>query len=175
MPVMKIHLIALVYLFFLVPAAVCQNPVIDSLKNCLIHQVDQKLLLQTYWDLCYEYADVDNEIALSYGKKASASATQLFDSAMIVKSARLTGYVYRKLGFVDSSNMVSLKVLSYARAHATCEEQYKLMRGIALNYLWMGNYTLALDYNLEAYQLSLEIGNVEYSIPILNKVILESK
>lgn len=167
---MRLTSILSVPLSFLAFVTIAQSNKIDSLRELLSVQSDPQSLVQTYWNLCFEYADVDNDLALMYGKKSYSLATDISDSAMIVKAARMTAYVYRQMEFIDSSNALCLKVLPIAEQCGTIEERAKLVRGMALNYLWMGEYVLALDYNLEAYRLSIRTGDPNYLVSVLNNM-----
>jgi tetratricopeptide (TPR) repeat protein len=150
----RLQLLLTLVLVLLVSVAQCQSLKIDSLKS-LLPGKSESHRATLFTELCYEYVDNDYRIALHYGRDAYRLANQFGDSAVIVKAARLMALSYRRLEYMDSSNAVSKKVLAIAWARNEKDELVKLLRGMALGYLWTSKLDSALLYNFQAMEVAV--------------------
>jgi hypothetical protein len=109
------------------------------------------------YQIAFEFIDVDNKLGLEYAKQAFDAAMKSGDSLWIVKAGRIKSLAFRRLGELDSSLILSFKMLPIAKNHNYVEEQKHILNGLALAYIHK-NYDKALNY---CFQL-LELNKVKY-------------
>ncbi len=148
---------------------VCQNQKIDSLKSLLSgkSKIEYSDIL---YELAYEYVDIDDELALRYAKEALETAGQIEDSFRIVKAARIKSLIFRRLGELDSSMILSTKILPVARRNNFIDELKSILNGLGSVYVLKGHYDRALQYFFESLELREEDGNKFDISIVLNNI-----
>lgn len=142
---------------------------LDSLKT-RAKMAHGSALCSTYYQIGYELVDVDHKLALNYAKKCRLCAKQVNDTLQLVRGAHLEAMAFRRLGEIDSSNSIIVKILPIARRKFYHSELTDLLHGLALGLLFKAEFDQALRYNFEALELrrqyssAFQVGSTLFNI-----------
>ncbi|HEY5916804.1 MAG TPA: tetratricopeptide repeat protein, partial [Chryseolinea sp.] len=131
---------------------VAQTQKVDSLKSILEQRFgpNQQLIL---FELAYHFTDSDNHLAMDYLNQAAKLSYTFGDSLMIVKCGRLKSLLYRRFDQMDSSLILSRRILPIAERNKFNDEIKKILNGLALVYSYRANYDEALSAYLSILDL----------------------
>jgi tetratricopeptide (TPR) repeat protein len=148
---MKKHLTLIILLLGLLPAALtAQTPRSDSLLAVLKKDSTN---FEVLMELAKAYVDIDNTKAIGYGKKAQSFALETTDSLSIIKSSRIVGQLYNRLGAVDLAIKELLPILPFAEAHLYKEEVKMILNSLAASFTYKAEYDKALEYHFKSLVL----------------------
>ena len=167
---LKILVRALIILVILALAGPClsQGQKIDSLKTLLENDFGPARG-EILYELAYHYTDSDNKVAMTYINQATKLIADTGDSLLIVKCGRLKSLLYRRFDEMDSSMMLSEKILPIAERNKYKEESKKILNGLALVYSFKAMYDKALTSYLRILDASDPQKNKEeYSVALNN-------
>ena len=144
------------------------NPKIDS----LLRIVDEGGINQfeVLYALGYEYIDVDNNAALEFATKAYNIGNANADSIQIVRSTRIMGSAFRRLGKIQEAISISSQGLQIAQRNGFKEEEKILLNSIALAHTLQGEYDKALDFNFKSLVIREREGNKPQISIALNNI-----
>ena len=145
-----------------------QNLRIDSLK--LLLGKDQSVQFEILYSLGYEYIDVDNSLALQYGRKAYDLAVSKGDSLGMVKSTRVMGAALRRLERICDAIEISRVALDIAKRNGFKEEVRILLNSVAVAHILQGEYDKALYYNFQSLVIREAEGNKSQVSIALNNI-----
>lgn len=143
------------------------NRKIDSLLNLVDSKADQ---FEVMYSLGYEYIDLDNVAALEYGKKAYNIAEGRADSAQMVRSVRIMGSAYRRLGRIQDAIIISTRGLGIASRNGFTEDEKIILNSVALAHTLQGEYDKALEYNFRSLVIREKEGNKPQISIALNNI-----
>lgn len=158
-----------VSLAFIINSGFAQtNPKIDS----LLRIVDEGGINQfeVLYALGYEYIDVDNNAALEFATKAYNIGNANADSIQIVRSTRIMGSAFRRLGKIQEAISISSQGLQIAQRNGFKEEEKILLNSIALAHTLQGEYDKALDFNFKSLVIREREGNKPQISIALNNI-----
>ncbi len=142
-------LIVIGLLFILTPAI---SQKIDSLKAILPNATGMhraRILNQ----LAREYLLNDDSAATNYSHEGFRIASEVSDSALIIRTGRVLSTGLRRISLVDSSLKVDLTILPMARKKRDDHELMAIVNSIGLSYTYQGQYDKALHFHLESLLL----------------------
>lgn len=159
--------IFLLMVLITVPCA-AQEGKIDSLKRVL-QTLPVLKQAPTLLELTYEYADKDNKLAMAYARQGLRISESIGDSLMIVKCGRLKSLLYRRFDEMDSSLVLSERILPIAERNKYGDDLKKILNGLALVYAYKAQYDKALSSYLRILDASdPEKNKKEYSTALQN-------
>jgi tetratricopeptide (TPR) repeat protein len=129
-----------------------QTKIADSLKLNLGTHVGPSRV-DVLHSIAYELVDTDYDSAIFYARKAFQGAITLGDSVRIVKAGRLHSLAFRRLNYMDSSLILSLKILPIARRLSLRDEIKYILNGLGRIYFEQAKYDKALECHLESLDL----------------------
>lgn len=118
----------------------------------------------------YELIDLDDQVSLSYMKKAYHLAIEARDTVGIVKSGHYNSFLFRRMGRIDSSLIISLQVLPLARKKKMAAEIPKILNTLILINVHKSFFDKALKFGLECLTLRRKHGSVLELGAALNNV-----
>jgi signal transduction histidine kinase len=141
---------------------------IDSLK-ALIATATGRQKYQATFDIAYELFDVDNQEAVEYADEAHRLSFLISDSTEITKSGRILGQLLRRVGRLDESVEVFIKVLPIAERNKILDEQKRILNALAAAYNSQALYDKALSFNFKSLEIREREGNPkEIAIALFN-------
>lgn len=132
---------------------------IDSLKSLLEVSAGGKRC-DVLYQIAYEFIDNDNNMGLRYAKQAFEAAMAIGDSLRIVRAGRIKSMAYRRLGELDSSLVLSIKMLGIADRNGYNGELKPILNALALVYTHKANYDKALKHYFHSLNLDDESNDV---------------
>lgn len=122
------------------------------------------------YNLAFELVDTNYGLALSYGRNARSAAEDTGDSLRIVKAGKITALAFRRLEMLDSSLILSLRIIPIARRNSFDEELASLLNGVGLLYNFMAQYDYALEYYFESLEIRKRYGD-PFDVGVVNNNI----
>lgn len=162
--------------FYLLLLAACpffslaQHRVVDSLKLQLPTQKNDSLKIKLLQNLSFEYASLDADVAVSYGKDALALSEKLKLPKYIASSSGILASAYYAKGNSAESiryNKRSLKIHHQQKDRSRAAAIYS---NISTTYLNQSNYTEALKAAFEALKIYDETREGKYRAIVLENI-----
>src|SRR5688572_314717 len=144
--------LSVILIIFSFRPLVAQRQKVDSLKSLLEQRFgpNRQLIL---FELAYHFTDGDNPLAMDYINQATKLSYTFGDSLMIVKCGRLKALLYRRFDQMDSSMILSRRILPIAERNKFNDEIKRILNGLALVYSYRANYDEALSAYLSILDL----------------------
>lgn len=142
---------------------------IDSLARVLESDIETPARLNSLIELSLEYFDYDHESCLKYADEAYDLAKELGDSLQIVKSSRIKGQMYRRIGQLDSSIAILDEAYYIAKRNRYLYDYKRILNALAAAYILKADYDKALEFNFQSLLVREEEGDkAEVSIALNN-------
>lgn len=125
-----------------------QQKKIDSLK-LLIPGKPDSVRTKIFYELAYEYVDLNDSLGGLYGARSFECARQIGDSLGMVKAARIRATAFRRLEKMDSAIALALSMLPVAKRNGWGTEVKQLLRGLAISYAYTAKYDLSIKCNFD--------------------------
>ena len=155
--------------FFVVATHCVYGGSLDSVKLNLQNS-PAKAQFEVLYSKGYELIDLDDQLSLSYMKEAYEVAIAAGDTVGIVKSGHYNSFLLRRQGNIDSSLIISLRVLPLARAKKMDDEIPKILNTLILINVHKSFFDKALKYGLECLAIRRNHGSVLEFGAALNNV-----
>ena len=133
---------------------------IDSLKN-LLNQVDDRVKVDVYTQLCWKLRNSEPESAIKYGKEAIDLADEINYKLGIVKAYSFTGVAYRNTGNYSEAFDFYFKGLKLAKKYNLLEQQGYAYINLGNLYLYQKNHIEAIINIKNALSIANTISNNE--------------
>jgi signal transduction histidine kinase len=142
---------------------------IDSLKS-LISQTDGQRKIDVFYEIIYEYIDVDNAQALLYAGEAFELSSKIGDSLRMVRIGRLKASALRRLDRINEAIKASTQILAIARRNKFNDEIKLLLNPLAVAYTYNAEYDKALELHFESLIIRENEGDPLQISAVLNNI-----
>ncbi len=132
-----------------------QTQKIDSLKSLLGHHTGGERI-DILFEISRQYFNSNQAGGLYYAKEAFADAKEFGDSMRIVKTGRVYAQGLRRLGKLDSAQILLEKLLPVANRHGYRTEIKTILNALGVAYIEEAKYDQALKYFLRSLELREE-------------------
>jgi tetratricopeptide (TPR) repeat protein len=129
-----------------------EQRIIDSLTH-LIKNDRSESDFEVFYDLTFQYATKNNDLALKYLNKAMEISDVLGDSLRIVKTRRVKGQILRRMGRIPESLKSFSEALPIAQRNRYDRENGFIYREVGFSHLYFGNF----DTSLSSFFSALEV------------------
>ncbi|MGC1242346.1 MAG: tetratricopeptide repeat protein, partial [Chryseosolibacter sp.] len=137
--------------------------------KAIVDTPDKVSQVDIFYELGYQFIDVDNNEALKYANMSYTLASGLQDSLRVVKAILIQGSALRRMERLDEAISVSLKGLGVAKRNHFDTEFKILLNSIAIAYSLKAEYDKALDFHYQSLIIREMAGNKsEISIALNN-------
>lgn len=142
---------------------------VDSLIRVIDTVGEEQLRLQGLVELSLEYFEHNNHLCLQYADQAHELALSIGDSLIIVKSARIMGQMYRRLGDLNKSMQFLNEAYPIAKRNNFIYDYKRILNALAAAYILRADYDKALEFNFQSLLLREQEGDkAEISIALNN-------
>ena len=142
---------------------------VDSLIRVVDTVGEEQARLQSLIELSLEYFEHNNHLCLQYADQAHELALSIGDSLIIVKSARIMGQMYRRLGDLNKSMQFLSEAYPIAKRHNFTYDYKRILNALAAAHILRADYDKALEFNFQSLLLREQEGDkAEISIALNN-------
>ncbi|WP_276370548.1 tetratricopeptide repeat protein [Chryseolinea sp. H1M3-3] len=151
----SIKVVLILVLFSIQVDVFSQTQKIDSLKSLLPHHSGGERI-DILFEISRQYLNSNQAGGLYFAKEAFSDAKEFGDSMRIVKTGRVYAQGLRRIGKLDSAQILLKKLLTVASRHAYRTEMKTILNALGVAYLDGAKYDEALKFFLRSLELREE-------------------